>query len=179
MIQAEKGKQGELLCANILASGGWLCFFPENKFASQADIKAVHCVSDEVKRIEVKTQTTYAFKEMLSYPWTPAQIKKIDKVDEIWFVCTSDNNIRSNIKQKLAKWEGNVYKVTSQEMKDYIKRNEKNSSIYKFDEKTGLLWFNYPINRMELVGKVDTTSLRNDGTTAYTSYDSKKGQMKL
>ena len=139
MILAEKGKQGELLCANILASGGWLCFFPENKFASQADIKAVHCVSDEVKRIEVKTQTPYAFKEMLSYPWTPAQIKKIDKVDEIWFVCTSDNNIRSNIKQKLAKWEGNVYKVTSQEMKDYIKRNEKNSSIYKFDEKTGLL----------------------------------------
>ena len=179
MIQAEKGNQGVLLGANILASGGWLCFFPENKFASQADIKAVHCVSDEVKRIEVKTQTPYAFKEMLSYPWTPAQIKKIDKVDEIWFVCTSDNNIRSNIKQKLAKWEGNVYKVTSQEMKDYIKRNEKNSSIYKFDEKTGLLWFNYPINRMELVGKVDTTSLRNDGTTAYTSYDSKKGQMKL
>ena len=39
--------------------------------------------------------------------------------------------------------------------------------------------FNYPINRMEFVGKVDTTSLRNDGTTAYTSYDSKKGQMKL
>ena len=179
MIQAEKGKQGELLCANILASGGWLCFFPENKFASQADIKAVHCVSDEVKRIEVKTQTPYAFKEMLSYPWTPAQIKKIDKVDEIWFVCTSDNNIRSNIKQKLAKWEGNVYKVNSQEMKDYIKRNEKNSSIYKFAEQTVLLWFNYPINRMELVGKVDTTSLRNDGTTAYTSYDSKKGQMKL
>ena len=66
MKQAEKGKQGELLCANILASGGWLCFFPENKFASQADIKAVHCVSDEVKRIEVKTQTPYAFKKMLS-----------------------------------------------------------------------------------------------------------------
>ena len=168
-----------MLCANILASGGWLCFFPENKFASEADIKAVHCVSDEVKRIEVKTQTPYAFKEMLSYPWSPAQIKKIDKVDEIWFVCTSDNNIRSNIKQKLAKWEGNVYKVTSQEMKGYIKRNEKNSSIYKFDEKTGLLWFNYPINRMELIGKVDATSLINDGTTAYTSYDSKKGQMKL
>ena len=179
MIQAEKGKQGELLCANILASGGWLCSFPENKFAPHAAIKAVHCASDEVTRIEVKTQTPYAFKEMLSYPWTPAQIKKIDKVDEIWFVCTSDNNIRSNIKQKLAKWEGNVYKVTSQEMKDYIKRNEKNSSIYKFDEKTGLLWFNYTINRMELVGKVDTTSLRNDGSTAYTSYDSKKGQMKL
>ena len=168
-----------MLCANILASGGWLCFFPENKFASEADIKAVHCVSDEVKRIEVKTQTPYAFKEMLSYPWSPAQIKKIDKVDKIWFVCTSDNNIRSNIKQKLAKWEGNVYKVTSQEMKGYIKRNEKNSSIYKFDEKTGLLWLNYPINRMELIGKVDATSLRNDGTTAYTSYDSKKGQMKL
>ena len=30
---------------------------------------------------------------------------------------------------------------------------------------------------MTKVGEVDTTSLRNDGTTAYTSYDSKKGQI--
>jgi len=104
-----------------LASGGWLCFFPENKFASQADIKAVHCVSDEVKRIEVKTQTPYAFKKMLSYPWSPAQLKKIDKVDEIWFVCTVDNKSRSDIREKTKQWEGHVYSVTSQEMKDYIK----------------------------------------------------------
>ena len=64
-------------------------------------------------------------------------------------------------------------------MKDYIKRNETNSSIFKFDERTGLLWFNFPIDRMVYVGQVDAKSLRNDGTTAYTSYDSKKGQMRL
>ena len=179
MIQAEKGKQGEMLCANILAKEGYLCFFPENKFASQADIKAVHSVSDEVRRIEVKTQTPYALKAMLSYPWSPAQLKKIDKVDEIWFVCTVDNKSRSDIREKCKQWEGHVYKVTSLQMKDYIKRNETNSSIFKFDERTGLLWFNFPIDRMVYVGKVDEKSLTNDGTTAYTSYDSKKGQMRL
>ena len=103
-----------------MASGGWLCFFPENKFASQADIKAVHCVSDEVKRIEVKTQTPYAFKKMLSYPRSPAQLKKIDKVDEIWFVCTVDNKSRSDIREMTKQWEGHVYKVTSQEMKEIL-----------------------------------------------------------
>lgn len=177
MKQAEKGKQGELLCANILASGGWLCFFPENKFASQADIKAVHCVSDEVLRIEVKTQTPYALKAMLSYPWSDAQLKKLKKVDEVWFVCTVDNNSRPDIKVKSKQWEGHVYSVKAQDLLDYAERNKNNKSLFKFDGKT--LWFNYPIDRMEKVGEVDTTSLRNDGTTAYTSYDSKKGQMKL
>jgi|TARA_R110002126_G_scaffold261772_1_gene404643 Holliday junction resolvase-like predicted endonuclease len=163
--KAEKGKQGELLVSNIFSKRGYLVEYPEDKYASEADIVATNPTTKHVLKVEVKCQTPEILNGRLAYPYTNAQVKKLSKVDEVWFVCTNDSGLREDLRN-MNRWEGNVYSIPSSQLLAFIKHNISNTRVFKTDSK-GKDRFLYPIINMKLEGKVDTRSLRGDGTSMY------------